>query len=116
MKRKIISFFTALSMTLMLFAGMPTGVSAEDFHQHKICADSDHANCSHLPKKYDPFPTGDDSPNTITSDKNYYLTDDLTDDTLINKYIYMLTMQPLIFALTDTQSAQRALWFIITAY
>lgn len=77
MKKRIISFFTALSMTLMLFAGMPTGVSAEDFHQHKMCADSGHANCSHLPQKYDPFPTGDDSLNTITSDKNYYLAGDV---------------------------------------
>ena len=87
MKKRIISFFTALSMTLMLFTSMPTGVSAEDLHQHKMCADSGHANCSHLPNKYDPFPAGDANLNVITSDKNYYLTDDLTDDTLINKYI-----------------------------
>ena len=28
MKKRIISFFTALSMTLMLFTGIPLGVSA----------------------------------------------------------------------------------------
>lgn len=73
----------------MLFTSMPTGVSAEDLHQHNLCADSGHANCAHLPHKYDPFPAGDANLNVITSDKNYYLTDDLTDDTLINKYIFV---------------------------
>lgn len=73
----------------MLFTSMPTGVSAGDLHQHNLCADSGHANCAHLPHKYDPFPAGDANLNVITSDKNYYLTDDLTDDTLINKYIFV---------------------------
>lgn len=63
MRKRIISFFTALSMTFMLFTSMPTGVSAEDFHQHNLCADSGHANCSHLSHKYDPFPVGDGSLN-----------------------------------------------------
>lgn len=79
MKKRIISFFTALNMTLMLFGTL--NISADDgSHTHKVCADSNHVNCIHSEVEYELFPTG---LNIITSDANYYLTEDLTDDTLI---------------------------------
>ena len=52
-------------------------------HTHKVCADSNHADCTHSDVEYEPFPSGNNSLNIITSDKNFYLTEDLTDDTLL---------------------------------
>ncbi len=52
-------------------------------HTHKVCDDSNHADCTHSDVEYEPFPSGNNSLNIITSDKNFYLTEDLTDDTLL---------------------------------
>ncbi len=83
MLKRIVSFFTALSMTLMLFGALDISASPGD-HAHKPCANSNHAGCSHSEIEYEPFPSGDDSLNEITSNKNFYLTEDLNDNTLLH--------------------------------
>ena len=82
MLKKVISFFTALSLTLMLFGAL--NISAlRGGHAHKACANLNHTGCSHSEIEYEPFPSGDDSLNIITSNKNFYLTENLNDDTLL---------------------------------
>ncbi len=83
--KRFISFLTALSMTLMIFGIYP--VSAYDVHIHKVCANLSHKNCTHSENiEYEPFSFDSMS---IKSDKNYYLTDDIDDNTLKNGYMYI---------------------------
>lgn len=116
MKKRIISLFTALSMTLMLSTSMPIGVSAESDHTHKACADSNHTDCAHSDVEYEPFPSGSNSLNIITSDKNYYLTEDLTDDTLL--YDIFIEGAAVNFCLNGHTiiTEKKVLQFQITAY
>ena len=63
--------------------------AAVSSHTHKACADSNHADCAHSEIEYEQFSTDGSGEIIIKNDKNYYLTADLTDDTLINKNIYV---------------------------
>lgn len=82
--RKIVSAVVALAVALsmMVVFDVPEKISAtaEGTHSHKLCEGSEHDLCVHGDIVYEPFPSG---LNIITSDANYYLTEDLTDDTLI---------------------------------
>ncbi len=65
-------------------------------HTHKACADSSHENCTHSEVEYEPFPTTLDAFKLdlksiiIKDDKNYYLTDDLTDGTFTDIQICII--------------------------
>lgn len=95
--------------------------SAPSIHTHKACGDSAHEGCNHGDIVYEPFPTTlddfelDINNIIIGDDKNYYLTDDLTDETFSDTEIYIKDAT-VNFALTDTRSIQKALRFPVTGY
>ena len=87
--KKITSLVAALTVTLTstIVFNMPKSLTAaaEGTHSHKACGGLAHGGCNHNDIVYEEFPT-DNKEVMISSDKNYYLTRDLSNNDITRIY------------------------------